>query len=60
MRRHVAIFVEFTRTTGHPHPHLNHAFKNYAGLLADMGKNTAEIEVAVNALMQPIPPKHHS
>lgn len=54
MRRHVAIFVEFTRRTGHPHPHLKAAFNNYAGVLADMGKSKKEIEVACAALMLPL------
>jgi hypothetical protein len=54
MRRHVAIFVEFTRRTGHRHPHLDQAFANYAGLLADMGKSQAEIEAACAALMRPL------
>jgi tetratricopeptide (TPR) repeat protein len=47
MRRAVAIFVEFTRRTGHRHPHLDTAFANYASLLAAMGNSQAEIEAAL-------------
>lgn len=54
MRRHVAIFVEFTRQTGHRHPYLDAAFRNYAGLLADMGKSEAQIDAACAALMRPL------
>lgn len=53
MRRHVVIFLEFTRNTGHPHPHLQDAFGNYADLLEAMGKNPAEIEAAIDALVLP-------
>src|SRR5262245_49815949 len=54
MRQHVAVFVEFTRRTGHPHPHLEAAFRNYAGLLKAMGKSSAEIEAALAELKQPL------
>ncbi len=54
MRRAVAILVEFMRQMGHPHPHLDAAFRNYAGLLAAMGKGEAEIEAACDALMRPL------
>ncbi|MDQ0290529.1 tetratricopeptide repeat-containing protein [Oligosphaera ethanolica] len=43
MRRMVEIFLNFTRATGHPHPHLQTAFGNYAGLLRAMGKPEDEI-----------------
>ena len=39
MRRQVAIFVEFTRRTGHRHPRLEAAFDNYAVLLGELGKS---------------------
>jgi hypothetical protein len=55
IRRHVAIFVEFTRRTGHPHPHLKAAFANYAVLPAAMGKSQAEIEAACAELRRPLP-----
>ncbi|HZC55787.1 MAG TPA: hypothetical protein VE396_07020 [Xanthobacteraceae bacterium] len=54
MHRHVVIFVEFTRKTGHRHPHLDAAFENYAGLLAAMGKNKAEIAAACVELRRPL------
>ena len=50
MRRHVAIFVDFTRTTGHPHPHLESAFRNYAELLKASGKSKAEIKGQIEKL----------
>jgi hypothetical protein len=54
MRRHVAIFVSFAKATGHEHPHLNTAVKNYAELLRAMGRSEAEIAAAQNALLAPI------
>ena len=50
MRRHVVIFLDFERATGHPHPHRNAALGNYAGLLKDMCKTDAEIRAAIAAL----------
>lgn len=50
MRRHLAIFLDFTRRTGHQHPHLQAAFANYRGLLKGMGKSNTEIETALSAL----------
>ena len=47
MRRHLAIFIDFERKNGHPHPHLDAAIKNYAGLLAAMGKSEPEIRAAI-------------
>ena len=37
MRRHLEIFLQFTRDTGHQHPHLMGALKNYRSLLMAMG-----------------------
>ena len=54
MRRAVAIAVEFTRRTGHRHPHLDMALGNYAGLLGSMGKIQAEIDTARAELMRPL------
>jgi tetratricopeptide (TPR) repeat protein len=54
MRRAVAIFVEFTRRTGHRHPYLDAVLANYAGLLAVMGKSQAEIDAACAELMKPL------
>jgi tetratricopeptide (TPR) repeat protein len=50
MRRMVAIFLAFERATGHTHPNTEAAMRNYAGLLAVMGKNDVEIQVAIAAL----------
>ena len=50
MRRHLAIFIDFERKTGHPHPHRDAALRNYAGLLAAMGKSEAEIKAAIASL----------
>jgi hypothetical protein len=44
MRRHLEIFLKFTRATGHPQPHLKDAFVNYAGLLQAMGRSEAEVK----------------
>jgi 4-aminobutyrate aminotransferase-like enzyme len=49
-KRVVEIFLRFTRDTGHPHPHLQAAFANYAGLLQAMGRSEAEIGKALSSL----------
>jgi hypothetical protein len=51
MRRNVDIFIDFERKTGHPHPHRDAALRNYAGLLATMGKGEAEIKAALADIM---------
>ena len=43
MRRMVEIFLEFTRTTAHAHPHLRGACGNYGRLLEAMGRSAKEI-----------------
>ena len=43
MRRHLEIFLNFTRATGHRHPHLDAAIGNYVSLLEAMGKSREEI-----------------
>jgi tetratricopeptide (TPR) repeat protein len=50
MRRGMVIFVDFERRTGHPHPHRDAAVRNYADLLATMGKSEAEIKAATASL----------
>jgi tetratricopeptide (TPR) repeat protein len=37
LRRMLEIFLNFSRATGHPHPHLETAVNNYRVLLVDMG-----------------------
>jgi Tetratricopeptide repeat len=54
MRRAVAIVVEFTRRTGHRHPHLDAVFNNYEGLLTDMGGTRKEIDAAYAELRRPL------
>ncbi|HEX3530953.1 MAG TPA: tetratricopeptide repeat protein [Thermoanaerobaculia bacterium] len=56
MRRVLVVFLDFTRRTGHEHPHLRAAFGNYRGLLRAMGKTDAEIEAAIEALRRPFGP----
>jgi hypothetical protein len=36
-RRHLEIFLEFSRATGYAHPHLHGGINNYGVLLLDMG-----------------------
>jgi hypothetical protein len=50
MRRHLAIFIDFERKTGHPHGHRDAAIENYVNLLAEMGRSEAEIKAALAAL----------
>jgi tetratricopeptide (TPR) repeat protein len=54
IRRAVAIVVEFTRRTGHLHPHLDAVVANYASLLSAMSKSQEEIDSACAALMKPL------
>jgi hypothetical protein len=44
------IFLKFTRSTGHPHPHLQAAVNNYAGLLQAMGRSEREIRATLRRL----------
>ncbi len=43
MERHLVIFLQFTRRTGHPHPHLPDAIENYKALLTQMGHSEDEV-----------------
>lgn len=49
-RRMVGIFLDFTRRTGHPHPHLDAALANYAGILRYLGRSEADIQAELGAL----------
>lgn len=51
-RRTVEIFLQFTRETGHPHPHLQIAFQNHARLLEIMGRSADDIRRAFETLGQ--------
>ncbi len=50
MQRHLVIFLQFTRRTGHPHPHLENAIKNYTNLLMQMGHSKDEIGARLKRL----------
>jgi tetratricopeptide (TPR) repeat protein len=50
MRRAVRIFVDFTRNTGHEHPHQDVCTTNYVRLLHALGRSEAEIHEALEAL----------
>jgi tetratricopeptide (TPR) repeat protein len=50
MRRMVEIFLNFTRATGHPHPHLQTAMDNYLWLLRALGWSGEEIGSELSAL----------
>ena len=52
-RRHLEIFLDFTRTTGHEHPHLRAAIDNYTGLLQAMGQSEAEIQARLEEIGHP-------
>jgi len=43
LRRAVEILLEFTRTTGHPHPNLQAVVENYASLLQALGHSPDEM-----------------
>ena len=50
-QRAVGIVLDFTRSTGHAHPHLRQALKNYAGILAALGHSEAGIRAQRQALL---------
>jgi nephrocystin-3 len=50
MRRTVGIFLDFTRHTGHPHPHLDDIFNNYGNLLLQMGLSQQKVFAKLNEL----------
>ena len=52
MRRMVLIFLLFQRDTGHPHPHRDAALRNYAILLAAMGKTRAATDMSIQSLQR--------
>ncbi len=53
MRRTVEIFLKFTVTTGHDHPHLQTGVGNYAELLEQMGRSPQDVLAQLNAVGQP-------
>jgi tetratricopeptide (TPR) repeat protein len=50
MERHLVILLQFTRQTGHPHPHLNNAINNFAGLLTQLGQTKNQITARLQYL----------
>jgi tetratricopeptide (TPR) repeat protein len=50
MERHLVIFLQFTRRTGHPHPHLKAAINNYGNLLMQMGESKEQIAARLKGL----------
>ncbi|MHC4475661.1 MAG: tetratricopeptide repeat protein [Planctomycetota bacterium] len=50
MERHLVIFLQFTRRTGHPHPHLDTAIKNYTALLMQLGHTQDQITARLKRL----------
>jgi tetratricopeptide (TPR) repeat protein len=49
-RRMVGIVLDFTRRTGHEHPHLRTALANYAGILKALGRSKPKIQAQLRAL----------
>ena len=54
MRRAFGILVDFTRTTGHPHPYLEGVTQNYRGLLVQMGDSPAQAQEKIDKLLEPL------
>jgi tetratricopeptide (TPR) repeat protein len=52
-RRILEIFLTFTRSTGHEHPHLRTVIGNHSGLLAAMGQSEEQIDAQLEALCRP-------
>jgi tetratricopeptide (TPR) repeat protein len=50
VRRALEIFLNITRSTGHPHPHLQVAINNYAGLLQQMGRSEEQISATLREM----------
>jgi len=50
MKRVIEILLQFTRRTGHPHPHLEDAINNYTDLLTKMGYSKDEVTDRLNRL----------
>ena len=50
MERGLVIFLQFTRRTGHPHPHLQDALENYGGLLLEVGYSKDQVAARLKRL----------
>ena len=53
MRRLLEILFKFAVATGHEHPHLQRALRNYAGLLSEMGRSPEEVQDHLDAVARP-------
>ena len=51
-KRGLGILLKFTRNIGHKHPHLGADFRNYAGLLTEMGLPEEEVGVQLDSLVR--------
>jgi len=51
-RRMVEIFLAFTAQTGHEHPHLSDALKNYARILRALDRGEAQARAEIGALLE--------
>ena len=54
MRRAMGILLQFTRDTGHEHPHLQGAIANYAALLQEMGYGKEQIEAKLKEVHESV------
>ena len=52
MQRVLAIVIEFTRQTGHQHPHVETATKNYTILLSKMGYSKDQIDARLKEITE--------
>jgi tetratricopeptide (TPR) repeat protein len=52
-QRMVEIFLKFSKSTGHRHPHLNTGVASYAMLLSKMGHSPAEVQAQLDAVARP-------
>ncbi len=50
MRRHLEIFLRFSRDTGHEHPHLQDAIANYSALLQEMGYSDQQVRAKLQEI----------
>jgi tetratricopeptide (TPR) repeat protein len=53
MRRALEIFVEFSQSTGHEHPHLRAAIENYEGILEALGQSPEQIRARLDETGRP-------
>jgi hypothetical protein len=56
MRRALLILIEFTRRSGHKHPHLDVARGSYHGLLEALGETPDQIKQRLRELDESLDP----